>query len=303
MRYLALVAIALLGPGCTITTDEDNIREAVADARAECESLEGNTELFVGSMSIAYCYTVTVEEDGWRVCERVPQSIAQTAVPTGGLYGHDAHKCGNQVKRFCESREEYNRGECLNVSSVEYEERYFRDNAFPGFTSVEDCTSTQWLGTPTIAADTLWCAFYGGAASESGCEWALGVWLASEEACLVPIEAPISHAASNDIGLTQCANDPNLSVQDPSMCGEAFPTTDAVYWCFMKGMEHLEPLVVRDPAMCGSGRVAPVTDPVALCQLDALEHVGSSHISEASPSEIAARNNLVSGCEERYGQQ
>jgi len=276
----------------------------MAGARADCESVEGNTELLIVG-SIAYCYTVTVEENGWRRCKKVPHSIAPIAIPTGGHYENDVDRypCGNQVKRFCDSRDEYNMGECLNVSTVEYEEQYFRDNVFPGITSVEDCTSTQWLGTPTMAADTLWCAFYGGAASEGGCEWASGIWLAAEGACLVPIEAPIVHEASNEIGLTQCANNPNLSVRDSSLCGEVPPAADAVYWCVMEGMEDLEPLVVRDPAMCGSGTVTPVTDPVDLCRFEAMEHVGSSHISEASPSEIAARHDLVSGCEEQYGQQ
>lgn len=195
-------------------------------------------------------------------------------------------------------------GKCLNVSPVEHEEQYFWDNVFPGITSVDDCTSTQWHGTPTMAVDTLWCAFYGGAASEGGCEWASGVWLAAEEACLVPLEAPISHATSDDNSFTQCANNPNLSVRDPSMCGGAPPATDAVYWCIHEGMEHLGPMfVVRDPAMCSSGNVTLVTDPVELCQLEALEHVGSSHKSEASPSELAARNDLMIGCEERYGRE
>lgn len=275
LRCLVSAAVALLVAGCAATTATDDVRKAVADARGECEVVEGNTELLVTG-SIAYCYTVTVEEDGWRRCEKVPHDIAPIAVPTGGHYDSDVdpYPCGNQIKRFCDSREEYNMGQCLDVSAIKHEEQYFRDNTFPSITSAEDCTSAQWFGTPTITANTLWCAFDGYDASENGCEWASGVWLPAEGTCLVPIETSTAHTAPShttpsDIDLTRCANNPNLSVRDPAMCGDA----------------------------------PPITDPVYLCQLEALEHVGSSHKSEASPSEIAARNDLVSGCEERYGQQ
>lgn len=82
VSHLTLVRVALLAMGCAPTSETDSIDEAVADARAECESLEGNTELLIAGR-IAYCYAVTIEEDGWRGCKKIPYSIAPIAVLTG----------------------------------------------------------------------------------------------------------------------------------------------------------------------------------------------------------------------------
>ncbi|MXY55833.1 MAG: hypothetical protein F4Y41_05455 [Gammaproteobacteria bacterium] len=193
-RYAVVAAAiaAVLGAIACTQSQESYVSDRMAEAREQCESVEGNTELeVVGRM--AYCYYVTVEDDGWRRCKKVPHEIAPIAVPTGGHYESTPYPCGNEVERFCETRDQWNRGSCLNTEMLEYEEEMVRETVFPGIASIDDCTGDQWLGTPTIAADVLWCAFHGYAATALTCEWASGVWLEGEQrddaVCLVPIIA------------------------------------------------------------------------------------------------------------------
>lgn len=193
-RYAVVAAAiaAVFGAISCTQSQESNVSDRMAEAREQCESVEGNTELVVVGW-MAYCYYVTVEDDGWRMCKKVSDDIASIAVLTEGQYESTPYSCGNEVERFCETRDEWNRGDCLNTESLEYEEQYVQDHLFPGIASTEDCSSNPWFGTPTIEADVLWCAFYGHAASPLTCEWASGVWVEGAQrddaVCLVPIVA------------------------------------------------------------------------------------------------------------------
>lgn len=94
---MLLVAVVLLG-GCTVIgVLADGGGDEFERAQQDCENRPGNTELRnVGAFS--YCYEVTVEEDGWRMCEL----IAGTGVrdpSQRGLKNINGLGCGNRTPR------------------------------------------------------------------------------------------------------------------------------------------------------------------------------------------------------------
>ena len=65
MPVLAVLAMLAVLAAVYAIRDGDNELE---QARAECESRDGQTELLHTSSPLYICYEITVDDDGWRIC-------------------------------------------------------------------------------------------------------------------------------------------------------------------------------------------------------------------------------------------